>query len=86
VRSFHRGGIHRHREHGTRALRSLAVSIGERAGCEFLNVAEVGRLVKSSLKLTIQPVAPAIDFAEALGRVKGPLRRFAPLTRPARSL
>jgi hypothetical protein len=30
-------------------------------------------------------VAPVPDFPGALGRVKGPLRRCAPLTRPARS-
>jgi hypothetical protein len=30
-------------------------------------------------------VAPVPNFPEALGRVKGPLRRSAPLTRPARS-
>ena len=31
-------------------------------------------------------VAPVPHFSGALGRVKGPLRRCAPLTRPARSL
>jgi hypothetical protein len=30
-------------------------------------------------------VAPAFDYSGTLGRVKTPLRRFAVLTRPARS-
>jgi hypothetical protein len=66
---------------------------------ELLNVPEVRRLVKRLYSRLILGVAPAIDFAGALplqragkralgprlGRVKGSLRRCAPLTRPARS-
>jgi hypothetical protein len=51
---------------------------------EFLNVPEVGRLVKKLIRDLIV-VAPAIDSAGSLGRVKGSLRRCAPLTRPTRS-
>jgi hypothetical protein len=68
VRSFRRGGIHRHREHRTRALRSQAVSIGERgAPGEFLNVPEVGRLVKKFIEAESNPSLRRLILWERLG-------------------
>jgi hypothetical protein len=99
VRACAGRGIHRYGEHRSRALRSETVSSGERGaarrvpqrpGSGAIGEEAHSRVMRPSLRRLIvrerfHPNAQVCVLGPRLGRVKGSLRRCAPLTRPARS-